>query len=114
MSVTGIDPAGDEISGASALLQQLRATLRAGVVTRILRILRLYRAEVRRTSAAFALALTAGFLACAALSLAALTVLLAFWETHRVLAAFATSLAFALLAVLAVLALRSATRTPRA
>ncbi|HET7756719.1 MAG TPA: hypothetical protein VFK87_05645 [Steroidobacteraceae bacterium] len=41
---------------------------------------------MRRTSAAFALALTAGFLACAALSLAALTVLL----------------------------LRNATRTPRA
>ena len=114
MSIPGTDHLADETRGASALLRQLRASLRAGVVTRILRILRLYRAEVRRTSAAFALALTAGFLACAALSLAALTVLLAFWETHRVLAALGTSLGFALLAALAVLLLRNATRTPRA
>jgi hypothetical protein len=83
----------------------------AGVVgDRTSRLVDALRLEVRRLAAALAFALVAAVFAIAAAGFAAVTVLVAMWDTHPVLGAGIVAGGFALLAIIAVLLMRSSTR----
>lgn len=84
--------------GVGRLVESKVATLRAAV-----------RAEVRRAVAAAMWGVLAALLAFTALELAAVTILIAAWDTHRVLAAGLLAAGFLLLAIVALLAMRSNT-----
>jgi hypothetical protein len=70
-----------------------------------------WRREVRRTSAALAFALATAFFVCAAAGFALFSFMLAFWDTHRVLAATVGAAGSAVLALIAALLLWGCTRT---
>jgi uncharacterized membrane protein YqjE len=67
------------------------------------------RAEVRRAVSAAMWGVLAALLAFTALEFAAITILIAAWDTHRVLAAGLIAAGFLLLAFVALLAMRSNT-----
>jgi len=58
-----------------------------------------YRLELRRVAAQFALALAAAFFVCAAAGFAVSAILMAFWDTHRVLATSCIAAGLALCAL---------------
>ena len=98
---------------ASAVLATVGrlGTMLSGIVgERTSRLTNAFRAEVRRVASALALALVAAVFAIAAAGFAAVAVLAAMWDTHPVLGAGLLAGGFALLAVIAVLLVRSATR----
>ena len=65
------------------------------------------RAEVRRAVSAAMFGMLAALLAFTALEFAAVTILIAAWDTHRVLAAGLIAAGFLLLAIAALCAMRS-------
>lgn len=71
-----------------------------------------FRLELRRVTSTFALALVAAVFVIAAAGFVAVAVLVAMWATHPVLGASLVAGGFALLAIIAVLLLRNATRPP--
>jgi len=83
----------------------------AGLVgDRTARLVNAFRLEVRRVAAALALALVAAVFAIAAAAFVAVAVMAALWATHPVLGASLLAAGFALLAIIAVLLMRNATR----
>jgi len=68
-----------------------------------------WRQELRRMVSAFALSMLAMLFAFAATLFAAFAVMLALWDTHRILAAGLIALVFALLALVAALLVRRQT-----
>lgn len=69
-----------------------------------------FRLELRRVASTFALALVAAVFVIAAAAFVAVAVLLAMWDTHPVLGASLVAGGFALLAIIAMLLMRNATR----
>lgn len=108
-----------EIRERAASLATAVARLGGTLVTlagdRTLQAAALYRLEIRRVAMALALSLAIVFFVCGAAALTAMAVMLAMWESHRVIAALIVAGGFAVLAMLGVLLLRNATRArPRA
>jgi hypothetical protein len=89
------------------LLTRLSNVAGTFVETRVGNVTALVRMEVRRAAKVFALALFAAVMASGAAAFAAVSILAALGEEHRVLGAALIALCFALLAVLAVLLARS-------
>jgi hypothetical protein len=82
-------------SGIDARVSQLRAALRA---------------EVRRMASSLALALLAAACGFAAFVFGAIAILVASWDSHPALASALIGVGFALIAVLALFAVRAQTR----
>ena len=100
-------------SGVSVILEamtQLGATVGASLEKRLGRLRSAVRQEVRRAASAVALAIAAAALGFAALAFGAIAILIAAWDSHPVLAAALLALGFCLLAIIAVLLMRSRTR----
>jgi hypothetical protein len=104
-------------SGIAATLMRLVATLLrvSGAVghfveDRAASLCAAWKRELRRAAATLIYTLVAAFFICSAAAWGALALMLAFWETHRVLVASLLAGAFLLLAVIAVLLLRRGTR----
>jgi hypothetical protein len=100
----------DRASAVLATVARLGTMLSGIVGERTSRLANAFRAEVRRVASALALALVAAVFAIAAAGFAAVAVLAALWDTHPVLGAGLLAGGFALLALIAVLLVRSATR----
>ncbi len=106
---------GDLADRAAALLGtigRLSGMLSGIVGERTARLMTAFRLETRRVAATFALALVAAMFALAAAAFAAVAVLATLWATHPVLGASLVAGGFALLAIIAVLLMRNATRPP--
>ncbi|MCC7461594.1 MAG: hypothetical protein IT480_03925 [Gammaproteobacteria bacterium] len=104
---------GDLAERAAALLGtigRLGGTLSGLVGERATRMVSAFRLEVRQVATAFALALLAAVFAIAAAAFVAVAVLATLWATHPVLGAALVAGGFALLAIIAVLLMRNATR----
>jgi len=88
------------MSGAfSSFVEDRAASMRAA-----------WKHELRRTASTLIYALVAAFFICSAAAWGAAALMMAFWETHRVLVASLLAGAFVLLALGAVLLLRRDTR----
>ena len=107
LSVESVREASAELAAG---LVHMRDWLASLAEERAAYVLTTFRSEVRRAVLAIALALTSAFFACAAGMLAVFSLLAALWEGHRVLAGLIATACCALIAVAAVLGLRSATR----
>jgi hypothetical protein len=70
----------------------------------------MWRLELRRAAVVVACSLVLSFFICAAASFAILSILLAFWNTHRVLAAAGVSVGCIICAAASLLLLRNHTR----
>jgi hypothetical protein len=93
-------------------LRRAREWLGVLAEEQLMQALALFRSEMRRAALTLVCALMAAFFGCAACSLAILSLFLALWEHHRILAgALATALC-ALLALGSVLVLKEFTRSP--
>ena len=90
-------------------LTDLRSSLLMAVEGEAAHIVGLYRLEVRRTVTAVTLGVTAGFCACGAVALVVFSIMLAFWDTHRVLAAVLSAVCLSLLTALCGLIVRGCT-----
>lgn len=101
---------GSGIAGIVEALGHLGATVTSSLEKRLEQLRVAIRKEVRRAAAAFAWAVMAVALGFAALAFAAVAILLAAWHTNPVLAASLIALGFCLLAIIAVLLMRSCTR----
>jgi uncharacterized membrane protein YqjE len=100
-------------SAASLLLAsiaKLGATVGRLIESRVQTLRATVRAEVRRVVSAAMWGLLAALLAFAALEFAAATVLIAAWETHRVLAGSLIAAGFLLLAIAAACTMRRYTK----
>jgi len=95
-----------------ATIGTLRGSIASILSAQAAQLTALYRLEVRRTVTAAAFALAASFFICAAAVLAVLAIVLALWDTHRVLAAALSAAGLALLAFISFLLMRSCTRAP--
>jgi FtsH-binding integral membrane protein len=98
----------DRLSALLPFLGRISTLIGALVENRAAQALAFGRREVKRVASMFALALCAAFFACAAAGFAAVAILAAIGEAHRVLGAACVAAGFALLAALAVLMLRNA------
>jgi hypothetical protein len=102
--------AGSGVSGAAMRL--IATLLRASgsfshfVGDRAASIRAAWKQELRRTASALIYALVAAFFICSAAAWGAVALMMAFWETHRVLVAALLAGAFALLALIVLLLLR--------
>jgi len=104
-------------SGMAGAMMRLIATLLrlSGAVgnfveDRVASLHAAWKQELRRTAATLIYALVAAFFLCSAAAWGALALMMAFWETHRVLVASLLAAAFLLLAVGVLLLLRRDTR----
>jgi hypothetical protein len=104
-------------SGIAATLMRLAATLLrvSGAVghfveERAASICAAWKRELRRAAATLICTLVAAFFICSAAAWGAFALMLAFWDTHRVLVASLLAGMFGLLAVIAVLLLSRRTR----
>jgi hypothetical protein len=101
---------------AGAIVRLLATLLRASgaftsfVEDRAASIRAAWRQELRRAASTLIYALLATFFICSALAWGAVALMLAFWETHRVLVASLIGAAFLLLAVAVLLLLQRDTR----
>ncbi|MGE0114889.1 MAG: phage holin family protein [Steroidobacteraceae bacterium] len=95
------------IGGLLQSLTQLLATLVAMAQTRIELLTTELQEEIQRAAALLLWGFIALFAAGIGLFLAALVVIFAFWDTHRVLAAVLVTVVFFTIALLAALFLRS-------
>lgn len=100
----------DNAAGLVETLARLGNVMAAGVESRVGRMRAALRAEVRRAASALALALLAALLGFATLAFGAVAILIAAWDTHPVLAAALVALGFGMLALAALLLMRSNTR----
>jgi len=99
-------------SAASLLLdsiERIGASVGRLVEGKVVALRAAVRAEVRRAVSAAMWGVLAALLAFTALEFAAVTILIAAWDTHRVLAAGLIAAGFLLLAIVALLAMRSNT-----
>ena len=103
MSVLGI-------GGILEAMASLGTTVATSLEKRLERLRAAVRSEVRRAASAFALAIAAAALGFAALAFGAVAILIAAWDSNPVLAAALIALGFCLLAIIAVLLMRSCTR----
>jgi uncharacterized membrane protein YqjE len=97
------------VRGLLQALSRLSETLTAILEQRFSRAAGWYRMELRRVAFVFALALAAALLAFASLTFLALTVMVAFWPTHPVVASASIAIAFAALALVAAALVRDRT-----
>jgi uncharacterized membrane protein YqjE len=97
------------VRGLLQALSRLSETLTAILEQRFSRAAGWYRMELRRVAFVFALALAAALLAFASLTFLALTVMVAFWPTHPVVASASIAIAFAALALAAAALVRDRT-----
>ncbi|MBK6674610.1 MAG: phage holin family protein [Proteobacteria bacterium] len=106
--------AGSGVSGAAmrliATLMRLTGAFSHFVEDRAASLRASWKQELRRTASALVYALVAAFFICSAAAWGAFALMMAFWETHRVLVASLLSGAFLLLAVIVLLLLRRDTR----
>jgi hypothetical protein len=84
------------------LLRGLGAAAGSAIGNRVDRMIEFERREVARAARVFALSLAAALFVCAATAFAALAVLLAAGEAHRVAAAIGIAATFGVLALLAI------------
>ena len=103
MSVLGV-------GGILEAMGSLGATVATSLEKRLERLRAAVRSEIRRAASAFALAIAAAALGFAALAFGAVAILIAAWDSNPVLAAALIALGFCLLAIIAVLLMRSCTR----
>lgn len=105
---------GSGVSGAAmrliATLMRLTGSFSHFVEDRAASVRATWKQELRRTASALVYALVAAFFICSAAAWGAFAVMMAFWETHRVLVASLLSGTFVLLAVIVLLLLRRDTR----
>ncbi len=100
-------------SGVAAMLgamEQLGASVGAGMQGRLHRLRQGVRREVRRAAMALAAAIAVTAFGLAALVFGAVAILIGAWNSHPVLAAALISLGFALLMIIALLLVRGNTR----
>jgi predicted RND superfamily exporter protein len=100
----------DNAAGLVEAVARLGSVLATGVESRVGRMRAAIRAEVRRAASALALAILAALLGFATLAFGAVAILIAAWDTHPVLAASLVALGFGMLAIVALLLMRSNTR----
>lgn len=93
-----------------AALQRLRNTMNNYIDERVAAVRSAWVAELRRTASAVIYALLTAFFVCSAAAWGAFALMLAFWDTHRVLVAGLLAGGFLLLGGLTVALLRSGTR----
>jgi hypothetical protein len=96
--------------GVFGLFDRLRDILGTFVESRTAEVRAAWRQELRRMAVARVAALTTAFFICATTAFASFSILLAFWDTHRVLVAALISVGFAVLALVSTVMLRNATR----
>lgn len=101
---------GSGVSGILDAMAHLGGTLATTLEARAQRLRAGIRHEVRRAASTLALAIAAAALGVAALLFGAVAILIAAWDTHPVLAAALIALGFGMLAIVAVLVLRSNSR----
>ncbi len=101
---------GSAIAGVVEAVGHLGATVATSLERRLEQLRAAVRKEVRRAAAAFAWAIAAAALGFAALAFGAVAILIAAWASHPILAASLIALGFCLLAIIAVLLMRSSTR----
>lgn len=110
MSETRIGDLADRAAALLGTIGRLSGLLSGIIGERTARLVSAFRLEVRRVAATFALALVAAVFVIAATAFVAVAVLVAMWPAHPVLGASLVAGGFALLAVIAVLLMRNATR----
>ncbi len=88
------------------LLRRLAYLLTQAIDTRVARVVDAWRHEAHRLIALLALAMAAASLTVSAIVFAVFGLILALWETHRVLAFVIAAAVFALCAVIALLLIR--------
>ena len=110
MSESHMADMADRAAAVLGTIGRLGSMLSGIVGERTSRLVTAFRLEVRRVAAALALALVAAVFVIAAAAFAAVAVLAAMWDTHPVLGAGILAGGFALLAIIAVLLMRSSTR----
>jgi hypothetical protein len=93
-----------------AMLLRLSGSISGYVEDRAAAIRAAWYQELRRSAATLIYALVGAFFICSAAAWCAFALMLAFWDTHRVLVASLVATAFLLLAVLVLLLLRRGTR----
>jgi hypothetical protein len=93
-----------------ATLLRLSGSVSGFVEERAAAIRAAWKEELHRTASTLIYALVGAFFVCSAAAWAAFALMLAFWETHRVLVASLVAATFLLLAVLVLLLLRRGTR----
>lgn len=101
---------GSGIAGIVSVMSQLGAAVAANQEQRLEQFRAAVRLEVRRATATLALAIATVALGFTALAFGAVAILIASWDSNRVLAAALIALGFCLLSIIAVLLLRSSTR----
>ena len=101
---------GNGIAGVIEAVGHLGATVATSLERRLGQLRAAVRKEVRCAAAAFAWAIAAATMGFAALAFGAVAILIAAWDSHPVLAASLIALGFCLLAIIAVLLMRSSTR----
>jgi hypothetical protein len=101
---------GSGITGILEAMGQLGASVAGRVEGRMAQLRAAIRTEIRRAASALALAIVAALLSVATLTFGAVAILIAAWATHPVLAAALIALGFGMLAIVAVLLMRSSTR----
>ena len=101
---------GSGVAGILEAMGQLGASVAGKVEGRMAQLREAIRTEVRRAASALALAIVAAMLSVATLIFGAVAILIAAWPTHPVLAAALIALGFGMLALAAVLLMRSSTR----
>ena len=110
MSSTAIQ----ELREAFALIGAACAALGNPVISAVehqaARLVNAYRAEVQRTAVALALGIAIALFSCAAVAMAMFSLILSFWDGHRVLGVALAAAVFALFALLAALWLHATTR----
>jgi uncharacterized membrane protein YqjE len=101
----------DQALSVHSIFSRIRALVQAFLERRAAVMSALWRMELRRLAIVIASSLMLSFFVCAAAALAILSIILAFWDTHRVLAVAAVSLGCVICAAASLLVLRSFTRT---
>jgi uncharacterized membrane protein YqjE len=103
----------DRNMSVHSILSRISVLVQAFVDRRAAVMTALWRNELRRFGIVIASALMMSFFVCAAAALAILSIVLAFWDTHRVLAVAAVALGCVICAAASLLVLRNFTRTER-
>jgi uncharacterized membrane protein YqjE len=101
----------DQSMSVHSIFSRISVLIQAFLERRAAVMTALWRNELRRFGIVIASALMMSFFVCAASALAILSIVLAFWDTHRVLAVAAVSLGCVICAAASLLVLRNFTRT---
>jgi hypothetical protein len=90
--------------------QRLQNMINAYVADRAAAVRAAWHVELRRTADTVIYSLLSAFFICSAAAVGALALMLAFWDTHRVLVASSLAAGFLVLAVITLTLLRRGTR----